>query len=813
MKLSRSPKHRPPKRAPRWSVLAALGPLVTSFVACSCGGRGRAPSSPDSASSATTTAASASTAVPPSASASASSATAVGARPPVDLASIRPLASEPAVAGLDVALGAKDYAAAVVLLEASIASGKLSGARLDQARFSLGRAAAAAKDKSKAFIAYQSVSTSAPLRPFAALRAAAFALEANRPAEALTLLADVPELPSIATDRHLALGDALAATNELAKAAQAYGAERRSSRWVEASIRFAETVARMPGVDESLAKEAAQAARRVRFEAPTSSLVGRAILAEQDARAKLADKAVPAPTDAERRAQALATLEAGKAKDALPLLDAARATTASPSAERCRIDLAIARAHERLRARRAASDAYGQAALDCTDVNEATTALYDGAKAALGAKLPEVAKARFAELERRFPTHRLADDARVRRAQLLVDGGDVAGGEAAWLTVPSDFPAGDMGSEALFRVALPRMKRGEWKEARPILERALAVSPHEDGYFTAGRTRYFLGRAELETGAGEKGRTLLLETLREAPLSFAAAMAYARLCSAGGDACDAAKRTIEESMASEPAGSLVNDHRPELATESAARAVALAEVGETEWAKRELNAAGLGKDAKEDPEAAYLSATILASAGELRAAHAITRSRVVDWSRHFPSGRWRAAWALAFPRPWDAIVSAQSAKTGVPAGLIDAVMREESAFEPEVVSPSDAYGLLQLIVPTAAHYAKPLGLPSTPADLVKPEINIPLGSAYLAKLLAEFPQQPAYAVPSYNAGEGATHRWLSPPLASSFDLWVESIPYDETRKYTKRVLASYYAYVALYDPSKLHEVMKAAAGR
>ena len=53
------------------------------------------------------------------------------------------------------------------------------------------------------------------------------------------------------------------------------------------------------------------------------------------------------------------------------------------------------------------------------------------------------------------------------------------------------------------------------------------------------------------------------------------------------------------------------------------------------------------------------------------------------------------------------------------------------------------------------------------------------------------------------AGEGATHRWLSPPLADSFDLWVESIPFDETRGYTKRVLASFLVYSWLYGEGDL----------
>jgi soluble lytic murein transglycosylase len=54
---------------------------------------------------------------------------------------------------------------------------------------------------------------------------------------------------------------------------------------------------------------------------------------------------------------------------------------------------------------------------------------------------------------------------------------------------------------------------------------------------------------------------------------------------------------------------------------------------------------------------------------------------------------------------------------------------------------------------------------------------------------------------------------MDPPLAPSFDLWAESIPFEETRKYTKRVLTSYYAYVALYDATHLGDELKNAAGK
>jgi soluble lytic murein transglycosylase len=289
-------------------------------------------------------------------------------------------------------------------------------------------------------------------------------------------------------------------------------------------------------------------------------------------------------------------------------------------------------------------------------------------------------------------------------------------------------------------------------------------------------------------------------------------MAYARLAARGKDDAAAAKKALDDGLAFEPQGDLFDKARKELATPGFARAVELARVGDTDTAKKELSALGLLKES--DPGALWITATLLHKAGDARAAHNVARSRLTDWVRHFPSGKWKAAWEIAFPRPYEPEVLSASAREGVPTALIWAIMREESAFDPEVVSPSAAYGLMQLILPTAARYAKPLKLAHDAKALTQPEVNVPIGTAFLRKLRAEFPEHPnGYTVPSYNAGEGATHKWLSPPLAASFDLWVESIPYDETRKYTKRVLASYYAYVALYDGTHLDAELRVAAGK
>jgi soluble lytic murein transglycosylase len=111
--------------------------------------------------------------------------------------------------------------------------------------------------------------------------------------------------------------------------------------------------------------------------------------------------------------------------------------------------------------------------------------------------------------------------------------------------------------------------------------------------------------------------------------------------------------------------------------------------------------------------------------------------------------------------------------------------------------------LLQIIPPTALAIARSLKLDPPSADaLYAPEINIRLGSWYLGQLLKRF-GHPALAAAAYNAGPPAVSRWTKSKGTLPFDLFVEEIPYRETRGYVKQVIADHHVYHSLYgDPGK-----------
>lgn len=125
--------------------------------------------------------------------------------------------------------------------------------------------------------------------------------------------------------------------------------------------------------------------------------------------------------------------------------------------------------------------------------------------------------------------------------------------------------------------------------------------------------------------------------------------------------------------------------------------------------------------------------------------------------------------------------------------LLLGVAKQESRFESAVRSVVGAQGLLQLMPETAAEVH---GSALSTQQLNDPALNARLGARYLKQLLQRWSGNTLLAVASYNAGPNAVARWLTPTLASVPELWVEAIPYPETRHYVKTVLGNSWSFSA-----------------
>ncbi|MCB1692898.1 MAG: transglycosylase SLT domain-containing protein [Pseudomonadales bacterium] len=148
---------------------------------------------------------------------------------------------------------------------------------------------------------------------------------------------------------------------------------------------------------------------------------------------------------------------------------------------------------------------------------------------------------------------------------------------------------------------------------------------------------------------------------------------------------------------------------------------------------------------------------------------------------------------LRFPLAYQDSFVSNARVWDIPLHWSYAIARQESAFMPDARSVAGAMGIMQLMPATARHTADVHGLSlDTSTDLVEPAVNIRLGSAYLGSMLRRFHNNRILASAAYNAGPARVERWLDPSLP--MDVWVETIPFAETRNYVQNVLM----YAAIY---------------
>ena len=152
----------------------------------------------------------------------------------------------------------------------------------------------------------------------------------------------------------------------------------------------------------------------------------------------------------------------------------------------------------------------------------------------------------------------------------------------------------------------------------------------------------------------------------------------------------------------------------------------------------------------------------------------------------------------AFSFPNDARLA--EAELAADRAAVYAVMRQESMFQVDAVSSAGARGLMQLMPGTAKEVARKVGVDYSPGRLVSdPAYNALLGSTYLGTQLERYDGSLVLAAAAYNAGPGNANKWIKAygdPRTDNVDpvIWVELIPFQETRTYVKRVLGNYLVY-------------------
>ncbi len=154
---------------------------------------------------------------------------------------------------------------------------------------------------------------------------------------------------------------------------------------------------------------------------------------------------------------------------------------------------------------------------------------------------------------------------------------------------------------------------------------------------------------------------------------------------------------------------------------------------------------------------------------------------------------------FAYPLPYADLIADEAGKRRlVDPMLAQALIKQESHYRPHISSKAGAVGLMQVMPFTARDLARRLSISSPNIDQLKdPSINIKLGIRYMEDVFERFSNNMVCAVASYNAGPTAVSQWMNKGL-TDMDLFIEDIPYGETKNYVKKVLANYWTYKKLY---------------
>jgi soluble lytic murein transglycosylase len=327
--------------------------------------------------------------------------------------------------------------------------------------------------------------------------------------------------------------------------------------------------------------------------------------------------------------------------------------------------------------------------------------------------------------------------------------------------------------ESRMRSGHIHLRRAERRAAAEVFEAYLADFPEGRRWQEAA---YWAGRVRLELGDSTAGRAHLERAMREQPIEYYAVVAAELL---------AVPYTVDL-----PAGEGASE--PLWLTEGLARLDGLTEAGLERGAAAEIDRLG--------DRARGLRPVML------RLSDALTeRGRTIEginlgWALLEMEGRWdRELLRVTFPFPYRELVRREAEEWGIDPLLMAAIIRQESAFKADIVSPAGAIGLMQVMPPTGQQLARRHGPdPFSDTSLTRPEVNLHLGAAFFVDMSRRYDHDLPLVLSAYNAGPTRATAWRRFPEVGDPLRFTERIPFDETRGYVKSVRRNLGLYRALY---------------
>jgi soluble lytic murein transglycosylase len=370
------------------------------------------------------------------------------------------------------------------------------------------------------------------------------------------------------------------------------------------------------------------------------------------------------------------------------------------------------------------------------------------------------------------------------KAKLLEAAGRLPEAEAVYQSLPAEYPDDEEAGAALWRLGWLAWFRGAHADAAGLWGRLATI---RGGQHYREAAAYWIARAREERGEREAAQREYVRLLQDAPRSYYGVLASRR--GARPLAAGAAASAPPVALPADPLEPLRGD--PRWARADALRAVGLREFAEEEFEEIARHSSG-------EPRRLYALSAAYVQDARYHLALRILRRYFQAVARAGLAAAPRLFWEMFYPMGWRAELSDAASRWSVDPFLVAAVVREESSFHPQARSRVGARGLMQLMPETARPMAQARRMAFSGGDLLDdPAANLELGTAYLAGLLRQF-GDPRLAVAAYNAGPARVREWWAARRSDDVEVWVEQIPYTETRGFVKRVMLSWDEYRRLY---------------
>jgi soluble lytic murein transglycosylase len=405
-------------------------------------------------------------------------------------------------------------------------------------------------------------------------------------------------------------------------------------------------------------------------------------------------------------------------------------------------------------------------------------ALYQRSRALVASGDRATARRTLHDLLRAAPHDTVSASASMLLADLATDDRDDAAARRAFLDVARRFPRSAWAPRAVFRAALVAFVRGAPAEAGHEWDGLVARYPHSDDSTAA---RYWSGRSWARAGNRSRAIARWRRVLETDPLSYYAILSARRL-------------HVSPPIDRIPQDSVVTALPPAIDS-GIARAAELEDLGMSLEAKFEVDYAI--QAASTTPADLAAVGAALARAGEAGRAVALGW-RLADES----DTAWRDPRVLRLMYPLayaDTLVEA-AREQGLDPALVAAIVRQESAFNPHAVSAAGARGLMQ-IMPNVGHglaVSRRLDV-ADPGLLDEPGVNLMFGVAHFATFLTQEDGDLVRTLAAYNAGPSRVAAWATKRGADDPEVFVERIPFAETRDYVRAILRGREMYARLYN--------------